>query len=195
MPKTVEFLFDFGSPTAYLAYTQLPRIAKETGAEIIWTPILLGGVFQAVSNQPPGTIAAKGSWMMADMTRFAARYGVPLAPNPHFPVNTLAIMRGAIWAQNAGVFEPYVEAMFKAMWTEGRNMSDPEEIASVLAAAGIDGEAFAQGIQDQAVKDRLKANTQGAVERGVFGAPSFFVDGVLHFGQDRLDFVKEALAT
>ncbi|MGH8353448.1 MAG: 2-hydroxychromene-2-carboxylate isomerase [Pseudomonas sp.] len=194
MSKQVEFFFDFGSPASYLAWTQLPRIAAAAGAAIVWRPLLLGGVFKASGNQSPTSIPAKGRYMLQDLARFAKRYGVPLAFNPHFPIDTLSLMRGAAGYLPSPQFQPYVQAVLEAMWVQQRNMAKPEVVAAVLSAAGLDPAEFERLVNDPAVKARLKANTEEALERGVFGAPTFFVGAQMHFGQDRLDFVAEALA-
>ena len=195
MGKKIEFWFDFGSPASYLAWVQLPKIAASRGATIDWKPMLLGGVFQATSNRSPVEIPAKGQWMLADLPRWAARYGAPYKRNPNFPINTLALMRGAVGMQRRGEaqFLRYVEAVFRAMWETERNMGDPATVGAVLGAAGFDPAEFMAMVADPAVKDALKAATQQAVERGVFGAPTVFVDGQMHFGQDRLDFVADLL--
>ncbi len=196
MTKTVEFYFDFGSPAAYLAATQLPHVCADTGAELVWKPMLLGGVFQATGNHSPAEIAPKGSYMTTDLQRFAKRYGVPFVHNPHFPINTLLLMRGAtaIQLQQPGRFDAYVDAIYHAMWVEPRNLNDPAEVGAVLQAAGFDPAALLAAAGQQEVKDRLKAVTQEAVARGVFGAPTMFVGSDMFWGQDRLDFVREALA-
>ena len=196
MSKTVEFFFDFGSPTTYLAWTQLPLIAAETGAQIVWRPMLLGGVFKATGNASPVTVPAKGKWMFGDMAQWAQRYGVPLKFNPHFPINTLTMMRIAtgLLMRRSADFEPFVAAMFKAMWVEPRNLGDAVVLAATIAEAGLDAEALLALAADLEVKAALVATTDEAVAQGVFGAPSFFVDGKLYFGQDRLDFVRDALA-
>ena len=193
--KTVEFYFDVGSPAAYLAWTQLPRICDEVGASIDYKPMLLGGVFQATSNHSPMTVPAKGRYMLDDLARHARRYGVAFQHNPHFPINTLLLMRGATGVQ---MREPqrlhaYTDAVFRAIWVEAKNMNDPQVVGEVLQAAGFDPSALLALAADPVVKDRLKAITQEAVERGVFGAPTFFFDGRMYWGQDRLDFIKEAL--
>ena len=195
MSKQVEFFFDFGSPAAYLAWTQLPTIAAATAASIVWRPILLGGVFKAAGNASPISVAAKGKWMMADLARFAARYGVPLNFPASFPVNTLPLMRGAIGMQmrQPADFERYVKAVYEAIFGRGLAMGDPAVIAGVLTAAGLDAAAFEAMIADPAVKQGLIANTEEAVARGAFGAPTMFVGKQMHFGQDRLDFVAQAL--
>ena len=193
--KSVEFWFDFGSPASYLAWFQLPKLAASRGAAIDWRPMLLGGVFQATSNRSPVEIPSKGRWMMADLPRWAERYGAPYKRNPHFPINTLTLMRGAVGLRmrNDPRFPKYVETVFRAMWEEERNMGDPAVVGAVLAGAGFDPAEFMALVGDQAVKDRLKAVTQEAVERGVFGAPAMFVDGQMHFGQDRLEFVADRM--
>lgn len=195
MTKTVEFFFDVGSPAAYLAWTQLPAIARASGATIAYKPFLLGGVFQATGNRSPMEVPAKGRYLQADLERFAQRYGVPFRHNPHFPINTLMLMRGALGLQMRAPerMPAYVDAILRAIWEDGRNMNDPATVASVLQQAGFDPEQLLALASDPQVKEQLKTVTQQAVERGVFGAPTFFVDGALYWGQDRLDFVKEAL--
>lgn len=191
MAVTIELFFDFGSPTAYLAHTQLPGIAARTGAELAHRPMLLGGVFKATGNASPVAVPAKSKYMGRDIARCARRLGVEYASNPHFPVMTLGIMRGAVAAQREGELEPYANAMFRAMWVEGRDMGRAEEIAAVIAAAGLDAARYGTLIQDQSIKEALKANTEEAVARGVFGAPTVFVGGEMFFGHDRLAFVEE----
>ena len=195
MGKTLDFYFDFGSPTAYLAWTQLPAICAQTGTELVYKPMLLGGVFQATGNHSPVQIPAKGSYMFQDLARFARRYGVPLRLNPHFPVNTLLLMRGATGLQMRADprFTDYVAAMFRAMWVDARNMGDLAVAGATLAEAGVDAAALLALANEPAVKEQLKADTQAAVARGVFGAPTMFVGADMFWGQDRLDFVREAL--
>ena len=194
--RTVEFYFDVGSPAAYLAYTQLPHVCADTGATLVWKPMLLGGVFQATGNHSPAEIAAKGPYMTQDLTRFARRYGVPFVHNPHFPINTLLLMRGATALQmrEPERFGDYLAAVFRAMWVEPRNLNDAATVGAVLQAAGFDAARLLALANDQEVKDRLKANTEEAVQRGIFGAPTMFVGDQMFWGQDRLDFVREALA-
>ncbi|MEO6973194.1 MAG: 2-hydroxychromene-2-carboxylate isomerase [Rhodoferax sp.] len=195
MTKSVEFYFDFGSPASYLAYTQLPALCRDTGATLVWKPMLLGGVFQATGNHSPATIPAKGAYTFTDFGRFAKRYGVPLRQNPFFPINTLMLMRGAAGLQlrEPARFEAYMATVFRAIWVDAQNLNDPATVAAVLQAAGFDPAALLALTQDGEVKERLKAETHQAVERGVFGAPTFFVGGQMFWGQDRLDFVKEVL--
>ena len=195
MRKTVEFFFDFGSPTSYLAWTQLPRLAADAGAQLAWRPMLLGGVFKATGNASPAMVPAKGRWMNQDMARWAKRYGVPLAMNPYFPINTLTLMRGATGLQlrQPAQFERYVETVYRAMWEAPCNMGDPAVLAQVLQRDGFDADGLLALAGDPEVKARLVATTEEAVARGVFGAPTMFVGEQMFFGQDRLDFVREAL--
>ena len=195
--KTVEFFFDFGSPASYLAWTQLPAICRAADATLVYRPMLLGGVFQATGNASPITVPAKGKYMLTDLARFAQRYGVPMRFNPHFPINTLALMRAAVGVQQRepARFEEFVAAMFRAMWVDGRNMADAATVGEVLAQAGFDAQAVLALSGDATVKDALKASTEEAVRRGAFGAPTMFVGSQMFFGQDRLDFVREALAS
>jgi len=196
MSKTIEFFFDFGSPTTYLAHTQLPRIAREAGTELVYRPMLLGGVFKATGNASPVMVPAKGRWMGQDIARWARRWGVPFTFNPHFPINTLTLMRGAAGLQlrRPQDFARYVDTVFQAMWVAPRNLGDAAVLAVTLAEAGFDAEALLSLVADPDVKARLIANTDEAVARGAFGAPSCFVGDELYFGQDRLDFVREAAA-
>jgi 2-hydroxychromene-2-carboxylate isomerase len=196
MSKTIEFFFDFGSPTTYLAHTQLPRIAREAGAALQYRPMLLGGVFKATGNVSPVTVPAKGRWMGQDIARWARHWGVPFTFNPHFPINTLTLMRGAAGLQmrQPQDFTRYVDAVFHAMWVAPRNLGDAAVLASALAEAGFDADALMALVGDAEVKARLAANTEEAVARGVFGAPTCFVGEQMFFGQDRLDFVREAAA-
>lgn len=193
MSKQIEFFFDVGSPASYLAWTQLPGLAQAHGAQIVWKPMLLGGVFQATGNSSPATVEAKGRYSRIDMQRFARHYGVTLNHNPHFPINTLMLMRGVVAYLDTPQFHDYLGAVFQAMWIDQRDMHQPEVIGKVLADAGFDPEQVLARCNDQAVKDRLKALTTEAVERGVFGAPTFFVGEEMFFGQDRLDWVDRAL--
>lgn len=195
MTRSVDFYFDFGSLASYLAWTQLPTLAAETGAQLVIKPMLLGGVFKATGNQSPASVPAKGRWIFIDFKRWAARYGVPLELNPHFPVNTLALMRGAVGMQmrQPQDFRRYADAMFRAMWVDKKNLGDPAVVAEVLRGAGFDPAGFEALVADPEVKARLIALTDEAVQRGVFGAPTFFVGDQMFWGQDRMDFVREAL--
>jgi 2-hydroxychromene-2-carboxylate isomerase len=190
---TVEFLFDFGSPASYLAYRRLPELRARTGARIDYVPMLLGGVFKATGNASPATVPAKGRWMNADLARWAQRHGAEFNRNPFFPINTLHLMRGATGLIEDTRFMAYCDAVFDAMWREPKNLGDPAELVPVLRRAGLEADDFRDVVERDDVKARQKTTTEAAVERGVFGAPTFFVGGEMFFGQDRMDFVEEAL--
>ncbi|MEZ6029254.1 MAG: 2-hydroxychromene-2-carboxylate isomerase [Hyphomonadaceae bacterium] len=197
MSKQVEFFYDFTSPTAYLAWRRLPEILKRTGAAVKYRPMFLGGVMQTTGNRPPGMVAPKGKWMAADLQRWARRFDTPFKPNLHFPMMTLMVQRAAQEWVDQPNFERYLATIFNAAWQDQKNIADKAVLAEVLTAAGYSPEAFFAAAENPANKEKLKATTDEAVERGVFGAPTFFVqtpDGEeMHFGQDRLDFVEEAL--
>jgi 2-hydroxychromene-2-carboxylate isomerase len=194
MSRKVEYFFDYVSPYSYLADGQIPGIVSRTGAELIHRPFFLGGVMQAAGNSPPATVPAKGKYMLTDIQRWLDRYGMELKFNPHFPVMTVKPMRGAIVALEQGVFPDYHRALFRAMWVEEKNVGDEAVLGEVISAAGLDAGAILGRIGDDDVKEALKANTAEAVERGAFGAPTFFVEGEMFFGNDRLDFLEEKLA-
>ncbi|SEL50177.1 2-hydroxychromene-2-carboxylate isomerase [Pseudomonas sp. NFIX51] len=196
MSKTVEFFFDLGSPTSYLAYTQLPKICAQTGSQLIYQPMLLGGVFKVTGNASPISIPAKGRYMLQDLARYAKRYEVPLVFNPHFPINTLLLMRAVTGMQlrHPQRFIAFIDCLFRALWVEKRNLNDPATVAAVLSEGGFDPQEVLALTNDEEVKNALKDKTEQALQRGVFGAPSMFVDNQLFFGQDRLDFVLEALS-
>ncbi|MAU38100.1 MAG: 2-hydroxychromene-2-carboxylate isomerase [Rhizobiales bacterium TMED94] len=193
MVKNIEFHFDFGSPTAYLAFTQLKIIAERNKTVIEYYPILLGGVFKATGNNPPASVPAKGKYMMTDLQRYADKYRVPYERNPFFPVNTLSLMRGAISYQDEGDFIKYIEVMFKNMWIEPKNLNDEDVLKKVLIENNFDFDDFIKRITDQNVKNRLISNTENAVKKGAFGAPTIFVGDQMFFGQDRMEFVEEYL--
>jgi 2-hydroxychromene-2-carboxylate isomerase len=195
MTRTVEFHFDVGSPAAYLAFARLPAICAAAGATLDWRPMLLGGVFQATGNHSPATIPAKGKYLFTDLQRFASRHGIAFRQNPSFPINTLTLMRMAtgLAMRESARLPDFLEAVYRAIWVEERNMNDPGVVARVLRQAGFEPDAMLALAGDPQVKERLKSQTQEAVARGVFGAPTFFVGGEMYWGQDRLDFVKEAL--
>ena len=192
MPR-VEYFFDYVSPFAYLADTQLPALAQRTGAEIVHRPFFLGGVMQATKNSPPITVPNKGRYMFVEIQRWAKRYGVPANPNPHFPVNTLTAMRVAVAALGEPRFGDLHRALFRAVWVDGKNLADEAVLEATVAAAGLDAAALLPRAKEQAAKDALRRNTEEAVERGAFGAPTFFVGDEMFWGNDRLDFVEEAL--
>ena len=196
--KNVQFLFDFGSPNAYLSMKALPELLDRTGADLVITPCLLGGIFKATGNKAPmvqyAGVPAKLAYENLEMRRFIERHGLTrFRLNPHFPVNTLLIMRGAIVAANEGRLDAYVEAVNRAMWEEGLKMDDPAVAAAFLSANGFDGPALLARTQEPAIKEKLAANTEAAVARGVFGIPTFFVGDAMFFGKDRLAQVEEAL--
>jgi 2-hydroxychromene-2-carboxylate isomerase len=193
MARTLEFYYDYGSPYSYLADTQVEAIARRAGASLVRKPMLLGGIFKATGNASPMTVASKSRWSAFDMPMWAKHYGVPFNRNPFFPINTLTLMRGAAAAQIDGLFDRYHPAIYKAMWVDGRNLNDMAEVVSVLVEAGLDSAKLGSRIQEQDVKDRLKATTDEAVARGVFGAPTSFVGDKMFFGNDRLPFVEMAL--
>ncbi|MFL1546227.1 2-hydroxychromene-2-carboxylate isomerase [Pseudomonas sp. O39] len=196
MSKTLEFFFDLGSPATYLAYTQLPALCAETGTQLVYQPMLLGGVFKATGNASPITVPAKGRYMFNDLARYAKRYNVPLKFNPHFPINTLVLMRAVtgIQLRQPERFQAFIDCLFRALWVEGRNLGDPAGVAAVLTEAGFAPEEVLALANDESVKTALKDKTEEAIQRGVFGAPSMFVGNDMFFGQDRLEFVREALS-
>ena len=193
MSKQVEFFFDVGSPASYLAWTQVRQLAERQNAEVVFQPMLLGGVFKATGNSSPATVPAKGNYTRVDFQRFAKRYQVPFAHNPFFPINTMQLMRGAVAYLGTEQLMPYLDTVFQAMWVDGKDMGNPQVVAEVLGAKGFDLAELMQKINEPVVKDRLRQITESAIERGVFGAPTFFVGDEMFFGQDRLDFVQEAL--
>ncbi len=196
--KTLELIFDFGSPNAYLSMKALPELLDRTGADLLITPCLLGGIFKATGNKAPmvqyADAPAKLAYENLEMRRFIAKHGLKkFRINPHFPVNTLTIMRGAIVAGDEGVLDDYIDAVNRAMWEDGLKMDDAEVIATFLSANGFDGPALLARTQEPEIKVRLVANTEAAVARGVFGIPTFFVGDAMFFGKDRLGQVEEAL--
>lgn len=192
--KTLEFYFDFGSPTAFLAYKRLQQLSEQYPVEINYIPMLLGGVFKGTGNASPVTIPAKGKYMLEqDLPRFARRYKVELNFNPYFPINTLHLMRTTIAARHLGCLDHFIEPVFEAVWVQEKNMGDPEVVSQVLSDAGLDATALLAGAQEPAIKAELVTVTEAAVARGVFGAPTIFMDGEMYFGQDRFDFIEEAL--
>ena len=201
MTKTIEFIFDFGSPNAYLANKALPGVLERTGASVTYVPCLLGGIFKATNNQPPmmafGGVQGKMAYEQLEMERFMKKHNITKFQfNPHFPVNTLMLVRGAIAAEGRGEAEAYLNAGLEAMWEEGKAMSDPEVYAATLTEKGLDGAAYLEAIQDPAVKAKLIENTEAAVARGVFGIPTFFVGTEMFFGKDKLrDLEDELLAS
>ena len=198
MATPAEFHFDFGSPNAYLSHRVLPGIEQRTGVRFVYVPVLLGGLFKLANNRSPveafADIPNKRAYDLLEMRRFIDRHDLQrFRFNPHFPVNTLKIMRGACAAQTLGCFERYVEAVYAAMWEQERDMADDAAIVDVLGAAGLDAVLLLQTSLDPEVKARLLGNTQRSFERGAFGSPTFFVGEDIYFGKDRLREVEEAL--
>ncbi len=193
--SVVEFFYDYGSPYSYIANSQLPGLCQRTGCRIEYRPMLLGGVFKATGNRSPAEepVEAKRLYFGSETRRWVAHYGLAFRNNPHFPVNTLLLMRHAHAAVRCQVFERFHAAAFAGLWEREKDLSDPAVLAEELEAAGLDAGRLAEAAADAEVKGALRETTEEAVERGVFGAPSFFVDGELYFGNDRLDFVERAL--
>ncbi|MGB5901294.1 MAG: 2-hydroxychromene-2-carboxylate isomerase [Xanthobacteraceae bacterium] len=197
-PPRPQFLFDFGSPNAYLSHKVIPAIEKRTGVTFDYMPILLGGVFKATNNKSPAETLAgiknKREFMELETQRFLKRFSVkPYVWNPNFPVNTLMLMRGAIAAQAEGVFEKYVETAFHHMWEEPKKMDDPEVLGKALTASGLDAAKLFARAQEPEVKNKLLENTQAAVARGAFGSPTFFVGDEMFFGKEQLREVEELI--
>lgn len=198
MSPRPQFMFDFGSPNAFLSHEAIPAIEKRTGVKFEYVPVLLGGIFKATNNKSPAETLAgvrnKPQFLAIETERFIKRFNVePYVWNPFFPVNTLNLMRAAIAAQFEGVFEQYVEAAFHHMWREPKKMDDPEVAAKALSASGLDGARLLTRAQDADVKAKLIENTQSAVERGAFGSPTFFVGDEIFFGKEQLRDVEELI--
>jgi len=194
-----QFLFDFGSPNAFLSHEAIPAIEKRTGVKFEYVPILLGGIFKATNNKSPAESLAgiknKPEFQVVETERFVRRFAVkPYTPNPFFPVNTLNLMRAAVAAQFEGVFETYVDAAFHYMWVEPKKMDDPEVALKALAGSGLDAAKLFARAQEPDVKAKLIANTQAAVERGAFGSPTFFVGKEMFFGKEQLREVEELVS-
>lgn len=194
---SVDFYFDFGSPNAFLAHKVIPALEQRTGASFAYVPVLLGGIFKLNNNQPPMVqfkdVKNKREYLQLESQRFVSRHGLKFQKNPHFPVNTVQIMRGAIVAQLDGIFPQYVDAMFHHMWEEPKKMDDLDVIRGVLQQAGLDAARILARIQDQEVKDALLKSTEACVARGTFGCPTFFVGDEIYFGKDRLRDVEEEI--
>ncbi len=198
MTPKVEFHFDFGSPNAYFAHKVIPGIEQRTGAKFAYVPILLGGVFKLTNNQPPmlqfKDVKSKNDYMKIEIVRFIRKHGLArFKMNPHFPVNTVQIMRGAVAAESDGQLPKYVDAVFRHMWEDRLKMDDPEVIRTALDAAGLDGARTLARIQEQDVKDKLLKNTEASVARGTFGAPTFFVGSEQFWGHDRMPHLERRL--
>ena len=192
-----KFIFDFGSPKTYLVYKLLPGIEKRTNIKAEFVPVLLGGIFKSTNNVSPiesfKTVPAKGKYDDLDTARFVKKHNIAFKFNSNFPINTLNLMRGAIYAQENEIFDKYVEVVFKSMWIDNKKMDDLEVIQSVLLENGLPVKEIFEGTQDQKIKDKLVKNTSEAVEKGVFGAPSLLVNNELFFGKETLQDVEELL--
>ena len=194
-----QFLFDFGSPNAYLSHEAIPAIEKRIGVKFEYVPVLLGGIFKATNNKSPAETLAgvknKREFHALETQRFLKRFGVkPYVWNPFFPVNTLNLMRAAVAAQFEGVFEKYVEAAFHHMWREPKKMDDLEVASAALSSSGLDGAKLLARAREPEVKAKLLQNTQSAVERGAFGSPTFFVGKEMFFGKEQLREVEEMVS-
>src|SRR5262245_27404869 len=192
-----EFLFDFGSPNGFLAHRVLPQIEARTQATFVYTPVLLGGLFKLTNNQSPvmayANIPNKLAYEMLELRRFVARHGIAFQMNPHFPVNTLLLMRGAVAAEMDGMLAHYVEAGFHHMWEAPKKMDDPTVWSEAIASSGLDAERLLARTKEDDVKAKLLANTEAAAQRGAFGIPTFFVGAEMYFGKNTLPEVEAAL--
>jgi 2-hydroxychromene-2-carboxylate isomerase len=198
MTVTVEFHFDFGSPNAYLSHLVIPEIEARTGVPWVYVPVLLGGVFKATNNVSPAVslqgIKNKPEYQALEIQRFVKKHNITNYHwNPHFPVITLQVMRGAIVAQRDGFLAKYVDEIYRHMWAEPKKMDEPDVIRAALEESGLPADVVLEGIQDPEVKQQLIRNTEDSVARGVFGSPSFFVGDELFFGKDRLREVEEEI--
>jgi len=199
MTKTVDFYFDFASPNAYLSHQVVPGIEERTGAKFNYIPVLLGGIFKATNNKPPMEaffgILNKNEYQSVEMKRFQERHGIDkFKMNPHFPVMSLQIIRGAVGAQQDGYLDKYIDEVLKHMWEEPKKMDDPEVIKEAFTESGFDADRLMNQMQDPEIKAQLIENTENAVKRGTFGIPTFFVGDDIYFGKDTLWQVEEALA-
>ncbi len=199
MTKTVDFYFDFASPNAYLSHQVVPGIEERTGAKFNYIPVLLGGIFKATNNKPPMEaffgILNKNEYQSVEMKRFQERHGIDkFKMNPHFPVISLQIIRGAVGAQQDGYLDKYIDEVLKHMWEEPKKMDDPEVIKEAFTESGFDADRLMNQMQDPEIKAQLIENTEKAVKRGTFGIPTFFVGDDIYFGKDTLWQVEEALA-
>ena len=193
--KSVEFYFDLGSPYSYLAYYRLLQIAEQQEIQIVYKPILLGGVFKATGNRSPIEIPVKGVYSILDMQRWAEYYQIQMQMNPHFPMNTLTLMRILTGVQllHLEKFEQVLKLLFDAMFGTPQNLNEPTVLAEVLKPSGFSVEDIMSMVQSEVVKQKLITETEQAIQRGIFGAPTFFVGDEMYWGQDRLHFVEQAL--
>ncbi len=197
MTKKFEFHFDFGGPNSYLAHKVLPELARRTGAQVTYIPILLGGIFKLTNNQAPmmryAETPAKRDYELLEFSRFVKAHQIPFTMNPHFPINSLYLMRGAVAAQHLGCFMPYVDAVMAAMWQDAANMGDMAVVRNVLDKAGLNSTAILTKAEDPVIKAELTTNTEKSAARGAFGVPTFFVGDEMFWGKERLAQVEVAL--
>ena len=193
---TVDFYFDYGSPASYLAWTQLPRICADHGAALNYCPVVLGAIFKATGNSSPAAIPAKGNYILRDLARWAALWGVPFKANPYFPINTVDLMKVAyaVQVRQPQQFEALNRAIFTAMSVEALDLNSPAIVAAALLDAGLEPATVKEWIAESEVRAGIRNITDQAVRRGVFGAPTFFVGGAMYWGQDRLFMVEEAIS-
>lgn len=197
MPKQIEFFFDYVSPYSHVGNAAVKQMVARSGAKLIYRPMFLGGVMQATGNRPPGTVEAKAKYMGQDLPRCVNRYGLVLKMNPHFPMNTRKLLRATIGlADTPDEQTRFIDACFELCWAldDPIDPSDEAQLAAPLAARGFDLEDVLARATDEANTAALRANTDEAVARGVFGSPTFFVGDAMFFGHDRLDFAEELVA-
>ncbi len=188
----LEFYFDYVSPWSYVAHKRLPAVLAGLDVEVRYRPVFLGAIMDATSNRPPASVPAKFQYMMQDIGRYLRRYEIEMQFNPHFPMRTVDALRGAVVAQDKGVFDAYHDAIFDAVWRNGKDVSDTDQLVAILDEAGLEA-SLVEATSDLAIKERLIEQTNQAVERGVFGAPTFFVGDEMFWGQDRLEWVRDTL--
>ena len=191
--RNIEFFWDAASPYTYLAATRIEPLVARTGASVVWRPFLLGKVFEASGNRMPAAVPAKAKHLFCDVQRWAQHYGVPVAFPKVFPVNSVLVLRAGIAASGQGKGAEFARAAMKAYWADGIDISQPEAVSAIAATVGLDGPALLLQAQEQPVKDQLRSNTEEAVRRGAFGAPTFFVGEQMFWGNDRLVLLEEFL--
>ncbi|MCB1646476.1 MAG: 2-hydroxychromene-2-carboxylate isomerase [Pseudomonadales bacterium] len=193
MTRVIEFYYDYSSPYSYLADARLPELVIRTGATIEYKPAILGVLVVESKNTPPPTIPAKFSYYADDIRRWAEKYDIPYNNNPHFPLRSITLMRAAMVAKQGNDFAQFHRVMWKAMWEDGLNLADADVIRTVLNQAGLDGDGIVGAADAPEIKEALRVNCEEALGRGAFGLPTFFVGGEMFFGNDRLDFVEDAV--